>query len=105
MDYSRIDGMIGIRMRVTGYSVGQVYEAIKTNGPAMRRETMNADEYAAKYRNRDWSRFAEETTEKFVFGPRGVNQYSQAEAFRAYYMKVENRDVTGHGKAAKDMGR
>ena len=104
-DYSRIDGMIGIRMRVTGYSAGQVYDAIKTNAPAMRRETMNADEYAAKYRSRDWSRYAKETTEQFVFGPRGVNQYSQAEAFRAYYMQLENRDFTNRNKAEKDRGR
>jgi hypothetical protein len=105
MDYSRIDGMIGIRMRVTGYSAGQIYEAIKNNAPAMRKETMNAGEYAAKYHSRDWSRFAEETTEKFVFGPRGASQYNQAEAFRAYYMKLENRDFTGRNRAEKDRGR
>jgi hypothetical protein len=110
LDYSRIDGMIGIRMRVTGHSASQVYEAIKTNASTMRKETMNADEYAAKYRNRDWSRYAKETTENFVFGPRGVNQYSQAEAFRAYYMVLEgqdytSRDTTRREKTSKDIGR
>jgi hypothetical protein len=110
LDYSRIDGMIGIRMRVTGYSAGQIYEAIKNNAPAMRRETMTAEEYATKYRNRDWSRYAKETTEKFVFGPRGVDQYTQAERFRAYYMKLEgrsftNRDTARREKTEKDMGR
>jgi hypothetical protein len=110
MDYSRIDGMIGIRMRVTGYNAGQVYEAIKANAPAMRKETMSADEYAAKYRNRDWNRYTKETTEKFVFGPRGVVQYSQAEAFRPYYMQVEGRDLTGRSftsrdRTGKDIGR
>jgi hypothetical protein len=105
MDYSRIDGMIGMRMRVTGYSAVQIYEAIKNNATAMRRETMNAGEYDAKYRSRDWSRFAKETTEQFVFGPRGVNQYSQAEAFRAYYMKLENRGFTGRRKTEQERGR
>jgi hypothetical protein len=105
MDYSRIDGMIGMRMRVTGYSAGQIYNAIKTNAPAMRKETMNAGEYAAKYRNRDWNRYAKETTEKFVFGPRGVNQYSQAEGFRAHYMKLEGRGFTGRNKTEQDRGR
>jgi hypothetical protein len=76
----------------------------------MRKETMNAAEYAAKYRGRDWSHFAKETAEKFVFGPCGVNQYSQAEAFRAYYLKLEGRNFTGRDFAAqnkteKDMGR
>jgi hypothetical protein len=97
-------------MRVTGYSAGQIYEAIKTNAPAMRKEVMKADEYGAKYRNRDWSRYAKETTEKFVFGPRGAAQYSQAEAFRAYYMQLEgrnftNRDAARREKTEKDIGR
>jgi hypothetical protein len=110
MDYSRIDGMIGIRMRVAGYSAGQIYEAIKANAPAMRKETMSAAEYAAKYSGRDWSRFAKETAEKFVFGPRGVNQYSQAEQYRAYYMRLESRDftgrdLTGRKKTERDLGR
>jgi hypothetical protein len=104
-DYSRIDGMIGIRMRVTGYSPGQIYEAIETNAPAMRRETMSASEYAAKYRGRDWSRFAKETTEKFVFGSRGINQYSQAESFRAYYTQLEGRNFTKQNRAERNMGR
>jgi hypothetical protein len=109
-DYSSIDGKIGIRMRITGYDASQIYEAIKINAPAMRRETMSADEWSAKYRARDWSRFARETVEKFVFGPRGVSQYSQAETFRAYYMKVEGRIWTKEvrqqrAKAEKDLGR
>jgi hypothetical protein len=90
-------------MRVTGYSAGQIYEAIETNAPAIRRETMNAGEYDAKYRNRDWSRYAKETTEQFVFGPRGVDQYSQAETFRAYYMKLESRDFTGRDAIGKQQ--
>jgi hypothetical protein len=112
-DHSRIDGMIGIRMRVTGYDAAQIYEAIRTNAPAMRKETMNAADYAAKCRNYDWGRFAKETVEKFVFGPHGAGQYSQAEAFRAYYMQLESRNWTEEArqkqaraeKAEKDLGR
>jgi hypothetical protein len=106
-DYSSIDGKIGIRMRVTGYSAAQVYEAIKNNAPAMRKETMAAAEWDAKYRNRDWSRFAQETVDKFVFGARGANQYGQAESYRPYYLKVEGRNSqqSKAGKAEKDLGR
>jgi hypothetical protein len=104
-DYSRVDAMTGLRMRVTGYSAGQIYTAMKENAPALRKEVMNEGEYAEKYRHRDWSRYAKETVEKFVFGSRGVNQYSQAEAYRAYYMRLEGRNFTGRDKTAKDMGR
>jgi hypothetical protein len=61
----------------------------------MRKEAMNEAEYGEKYRYRDWSRYAKETTEKFVFGPRGAGQYYKSEEYRAYYMKLENRDI-GH---------
>lgn len=93
MDYSRIDAMIGIRMRVTGYEAGQVQAAIQENAPAMRKDTLSTAAYDAKYRNRDWKRFARETVEKFVFGPRGATQYAQAEAYRPYYMKLEGRSL------------
>lgn len=93
MDYSRVDGMIGVRMRVTGYSVGQIEAAIKDNAPVMRKASLSATTYDAKYRNRDWNRFAKETVEKFVFGSRGATQYAQAEAYRPYYMKLEGRSL------------
>jgi hypothetical protein len=93
MDYSRVDAMTGLRMRVTGYSAGQIYAAMKENAPAMRKEVMNAAEYAEKYRYRDWSRYAKETVEKYVFGPRGAAQYYKSEEYRAYYMKLEGRSL------------
>jgi predicted secreted acid phosphatase len=72
----------------------------------MRKETMSAADWSAKYRGRDWSRFAKETVEKFVFGPRGAEQYSQAEAYRLYYMKLENRNLAEEqAKPEKDIGR
>jgi hypothetical protein len=94
-DYSRVDAMVGLRMRVTGYSAGQIYDAMKENAPAMRKEAMSEQEYGEKYRYRDWNRYAKETVEKYVFGPRGAAQYYKSEEYRAYYMKLEGRDLTG----------
>jgi hypothetical protein len=105
IDYSSIDGKIGIRMRVTGYSASQIYEAIENNGPAMRKETMGAAEWDAKYRNRDWNRFAKETVEKYVFGSRGAAQYTQAESYRPYYLKVEGRTSRQEQTETRDLGR
>jgi hypothetical protein len=99
VDYSRVDAMVGLRMRVTGYSIGQIFSAMKDNAPVMRKEVMNAAEYAEKYRYRDWNRYAKETTEKYVFGPRGAAQYSRTEAYRAYYMKLEGRSFVEEQKS------
>jgi hypothetical protein len=92
-DCSRVDAMAGIRMRVTGYSAGQIYEAIRENAPAMRKEVMSEREYSEKYRHRNWERYAKETVEKYVFGPRGAARYIEGEAYRAYYMKLEGRSM------------
>lgn len=90
-DYSRIDAMIGIRMRVTGYSQGDVQSAIETNAPAMRRENMSAEVFEAKYRYRNWRRYADETTAKYVFGARGAISYEKALPYMPLYLRLEGR--------------
>jgi hypothetical protein len=90
-DYSSLDAMIAMRMRVTGYSAGQIQNAIETNAPALRRENMTDSEYTSKYGSRNWKRYARETTENFVFGLRGVRQYEEAREYRPRFMKVEGR--------------
>jgi hypothetical protein len=109
LDYSGVDGKIGIRMRLTGYSSAQISEAIRNNASAMRKETMSEQEYNSKYHGRDWERYARETAEKFVFGERGRNQYAKSEPYRPYYMKVEGRSLTEElkeqRKTAQDLGR
>ena len=91
MDYSQVDGMIGIRMRVTGFSSGEIQMAIEENAPKMRHENMSAEEFRGKYQYRDWKRFAEETTQRFVFGARGERQFTDAEPYKRYYLKLEGR--------------
>ena len=93
LDYSSIDALVGIRMRATDYSPGDVQSAIEDNAPAMRRKTMSAEAFEAKYRNRDWKRYASETTEKYVFGPRGAVQFEKALDYRPLYMRLEGRDA------------
>jgi hypothetical protein len=102
-DYSAIDGKIGIRMRVTGYSASQIRSAIETNAPAMRREAMTQEEYDAKYRNRNWGRYAQETTDRFVFGVRGMAQYERSREYRPRLMKVEGRDWKEESKREWEM--
>ncbi|GHV30691.1 hypothetical protein FACS1894167_11930 [Synergistales bacterium] len=91
-DYSRMDGMVGSRMRVTGYSREQIRSAIEKNAPVMRREAMSEVDFNSKYGNRDWWRYARETTGNFVFGLRGLSQYEQSVKYRPQLMKIEGRD-------------
>jgi hypothetical protein len=102
LDYSRMDALIGIRMRATDYSPGEVESAIENNAPAMRRETMSVEAFEAKYRNRDWKRYAAETTEKYVFGPRGAIQFERALDYRPLYMRLEGRDAIAERRAERE---
>ena len=89
-------------MRVTGFSSGEIQMSIEENAPKMRHENMSAEEFREKYQYRDWKRFAEETTQKFVFGARGERQFAAAEPYRRHYLKLEGRreEVRGKAKAA-----
>ena len=92
-DCSRIDAMIGVRMRVTGHSQDEIRSAIERNALAMRRETMSTEACEAKYRERDWSRYAAETTENFVFGPRGAILHGMAQGNLPLYLRLEGRSM------------
>ena len=94
MDYSQVDGMIGIRMRVTGHTASQIEDAIERNAPLIREKNMTTEEFREKYRYRNWKLFAHETTEKFVFGARGELQYRKAEQYRPYLLKLEGQQQT-----------
>jgi hypothetical protein len=102
MDYSRIDAMVGVRMRATDHSQSDVQSAIENNASAMRRENMTESEYSAKYRNRDWKRYAAETTEKFVFGPRGAVQFEKALDYRPLYKRLEGRDAAEEDRRERE---
>ncbi|MDR3231198.1 MAG: relaxase/mobilization nuclease domain-containing protein, partial [Synergistaceae bacterium] len=104
-DYSRIDAMIGTRMKVTDHTRDEVRSALENNAPAMRRETMSAEEFTAKYRNRDWRRYAEETTENYVFGPRGTIQFEKALDYRPLYMRIEGRENNERQDKKQSRGR
>jgi hypothetical protein len=99
-DYSRIDGMIGVRMRATGYSREQIREAIESNAPEMRRNAMSEESYLAKYKNKDWPRYARETADNFVLGLRGLSQYEDTRKYRPRLMKLEGRDAREEARRA-----
>ena len=98
--------MIGIRMRVTGYQPAQIRDALARNGPDMRRRNMNDEEFAQKYRYRNWQKYASESVEKFVFGPRGEEQYRKAEAQKDIKdLGQKMHQVVDEQDQAQDRGR
>ena len=105
MDYSQVDGMIGIRMRVTGHTASQIEDAIERNAPLMREKNMTTEEFREKYRYRNWKLFAHETTEKFVFGDRGTHQFHKAQEYLPYLTKLEGREVRRAKRKQQNRGR
>jgi hypothetical protein len=101
-DYSRIDGMIGTRMRVTGYSRDQIRGAIESNAPLMRQQNMTEGEYNAKYSNKNWRNYAAETADGFVFGVRGITQYEKTREYRPRLMKIEGRNVIEESRRERE---
>jgi hypothetical protein len=63
---------------------------------------MSAEAFEAKYRNRDWKRYASETTDKYVFGARGAVQFEKALDYRPLYMRLEGRDAIAEAQAERD---
>ena len=63
---------------------------------------MSAEAFESKYRNRDWKRYASETTEKYVFGPRGAVQFEKALDYRPYYMRLEGRDAIAEAQTERE---
>lgn len=104
-DFSRVDAMIGVRMRVTGYSADQIKFALREEAPKARKAGLSAAEYDAKYRYRNWKQYAEETVKRFVFGSRGAEQYRKALEYRAWLMKLEGRSLAEERREARGQER
>jgi hypothetical protein len=64
---------------------------------------MTHEAFEGKYGNRDWRRYAAETTEKYVFGPRGTIQFEKALDYRPLYMKLEGRDALREIRETREM--
>jgi hypothetical protein len=86
-DMSRIDAMVGIRLRMTGHSRQAIEEAIGAMSPQIRKEL----EYAG-YRHK-WGEYAARTAD-YVFNSRGDAAMKKLEAWREAWMQLEQ----GYGR-------
>lgn len=87
VDFSRIDSMIAVRMRVTGHDQAAIEAAIRQCAPVIR---MGEDG------GRDWGDYAARTA-KYAFSGEGERKAASLEKYRRRWQKLEGRaeeDVT-----------
>ena len=84
VDPSRIDAMIAVRMRVTGYDQAAIREALRQCSPAVHGRSAND--------GRDWGRYAERTAQ-YAFSPAGSRRFDQLGQYRRQWEKLEGRQT------------
>lgn len=84
IDYSRIDSMIAVRMRVTGHDAGEIAAAIRECAPQIRP--------ADKRESRDWNDYAQRTA-RYAFSAGGDRQVEQLDKYAEHWRKLEGRAV------------
>lgn len=77
-DFSRVDAMIALRLRVTGHSQQSVAEAVRQCAPTIRE----------KNEGRDWLRYAERTA-AYAFSVAGDVALAKNERYGEHWRKIE----------------
>jgi hypothetical protein len=80
VDLSRVDSMIAVRMRVTGYSQGDIEGALRQCAPATR----------SKDEGRNWNDYAQRTA-RYAYSAAGDQQASELGKYRGQWEKIEGR--------------
>ena len=83
-DFSRVDAMIAIRLRASGYSQEAVADTILQCGPVIRQTR----EGRGKREARDWHRYAERTA-AYAFGVAGDVALARNEKYFEHWRKIE----------------
>lgn len=83
-DWNRLDAMIAVRMSVTGYTPGQIEEAVRTGAPVVRGESGT--------HAHNWPDYARRTA-NYVSRPEGQKKILDAASYLPYYLKVEGRSL------------
>ena len=90
LDLSRVDAMIAVRMRVTGYDSVAIEGAIRQCAPTIREN----DE------GRDWNDYAQRTA-RYAYSVAGDRQVAQLGKYREQWLKLEGREPQREREAVK----
>lgn len=80
IDLSRVDSMIAVRLRITGYDQGEIAATLEACAPAFRQTT----------EGRNWQDYAQRTV-RYVFGPEGSRTSARLERYRDQFLQIEGR--------------
>ncbi|WP_248886492.1 TraI/MobA(P) family conjugative relaxase [Acidithiobacillus acidisediminis] len=80
LDLSRVDSMIAVRMRVTGFAQSAIEGAIRQCAPGIRE----------KEEGRDWDDYAQRTA-RYAYSVAGDRQAAELEKYRQQWLKLEGR--------------
>lgn len=89
IDFSRVDAMIAIRLRASGYSQEAVADTILQCGPTIRANRPGH----SKRETRNWHRYAERTA-AYAFGVAGDVALARNEKYFEHWRKIEGEDAT-----------
>ena len=81
VDLSRVDAMIAVRMRVTGYSQADIEAALRQSAPTLRE----------KPEGRDWGDYAKRTA-RYAFGADGDRQAAGLGKYRQQWERLEGQE-------------
>ncbi|MEB0032149.1 RepB family DNA primase [Undibacterium sp. RTI2.1] len=81
IDLSRVDSMIAVRLRVTGYQQGEIANVVKQCAPATR----------PKEEARDWNDYAQRTA-RYAYSAAGDRQATELGKYRQQWEKLEGRE-------------
>jgi hypothetical protein len=94
-DYSKLDGMIALRLKVTGHSQSSIQDAIENCAPQVRKQFFSDGAYREKYGARNWKDYAQRTVD-YAFGGKAARQEERLLGFLKTLLKIEGQAV---GKA------
>jgi hypothetical protein len=81
VDLSRVDAMIAVRLRVTGYQQGEIESALRQCAPVTRQDEQG----------RDWNDYAQRTA-RYALGGAGDRQAADLGKYRPQWEKLEGRE-------------
>jgi hypothetical protein len=106
-DFSRLDAMIALRLKITGHTQSSIQSAIEICAPQIREQCLSGGDYAQKYGARNWKDYAQRTAD-YAFGGKAAGQESRLINFLNGLLKIEGRPMENEnyrrsGSSLKDV--
>ena len=81
IDWSRVDSMVAVRLRVTGHDEAEIAATLEVYAPTIRQTA----------EGRNWHDYARRTA-RYAFGPEGSRTADRLRRYRDQFLRLESRD-------------